>query len=706
MRIFTWISGSISLLTLVYPWSVCSVTWAKPVDLSLNPVSQTSTQAPDAQATKPLKAGVVLDQTIQANSLHIYQVSLKAGQYLKVVAEQRGVDVMLRLVSPDGTLLAESDSPNSTEGQEPISVIATVPGIYRIEVRPIEPDTSGQYRIRVAALQEATTTDQKNITAERAFMEAYLNLEDKSRQGALVKYLEALQIFQADGSRYQESLTLSQIGGTYWHLGEYLKAVSFYQQALAVFRELGDSKEEIETLNTISEIYLDYLKDYNKAIEFYQQEVLKTVRRLGDRKQEEALFRRIGETYDKYLEDYPKAIASYKKSLKIYEQLGDRENIDNLFALLIYTRSLMSIRDDSDACFTDKSNSTSVNTATSASVPLIPTTQVRVDNLKENVLVNEIIIKGVEEQLKATVIKVVKTKVGQIASKGQLQQDADAISNLGIFSNVQVFSEDTPSRTNIIFLVKPYPNLGKIRFSIGFLSGIVCASAQSVIQASSETLFDKPINIFRLNDILKERNTSLKQPDNQFDSHRLRRVLDESNTSIKQPDDPLDFHTPGELILQSVDENGTATIGLIGNVIENVYRCVDETVVRRVFGNNSSKILESHKAAAYFCYSDPGFSQQFGVSSGERWSFGAEKKIIKKAEELHNQVNIIASDRNIGLIPGSEPGKSLLLIELDQTLRKSDWSNAIATFNQAEKLNEQGTVNSSIQAISKYQEAV
>jgi CHAT domain-containing protein len=694
------------LVTLVYTWSVCSVAWAKPVESSLNSVSQNSTQAPDAQAIKPLKTGVVLNQTIQANSVHIYEVSLQAGQYLKVIAEQRGVDVMLRLFSPDGTLLAESDSPNSTEGQEPISVIATVPGSYRIEVRPIQPDTSGQYRIRVAALQEATTTDQKNITAERAFMEAYLNLKDKSRQGALVKYLEALQIFQADGSRYQESLTLSQIGWTYWHLGEYLKAVSFYQQALAVFRELGDSKEEIETLNTISEIYLDYLKDYNKAIEFHQQEVLKTVRRLGDRKQEAALFRQIGETYDKYLEDYSKAIASYKKSLEIYEQLGDRENIDNLYALLRRARELMSLHDDSDACFTDKSNSTSVNTVTSASLSLIPSTQVRVNNLKENVLVNEIIIKGVEEQLKATIIKVVKTKVGQIASKGQLQQDAGAISNLGIFSNVQVFSEDTHSGTSIIFLVKPYPNLEKIRFSIGFFSGGICASAQSVIQGLSATLFDKPINVFRLNDVLKEINTSLKQPGTQFNSHRSRRALHESNTSIKQPNDPLDFHTPGELILQSVDENGTATIGLIGNVIENVYRCVDETVVRRVFGNSSSKILESHKAAAYFCYLDPGFSQQFGVSSGERWSFEVGGKIVKKANELDSQVNIIASGRNIGLIPGSEPGKSLLLIQLDQTLRKADWSNAVATFDLAEKLNEQGTVNSSIQAISKYQEAV
>src|SRR5262245_3710740 len=50
---------------------------------------------------------------------HAYRVILTAEQYAYVVVDQRGIDVAVKVVDPDGRQLTEVDSPNGKEGPEP-----------------------------------------------------------------------------------------------------------------------------------------------------------------------------------------------------------------------------------------------------------------------------------------------------------------------------------------------------------------------------------------------------------------------------------------------------------------------------------------------------------------------------------------------------------------------------------------------------------
>src|SRR3982751_103132 len=45
-----------------------------------------------------------------------YEVALQTGQYVHLVADQRGIDVTLRLKAPDGTTVLEVDSPTGKTG--------------------------------------------------------------------------------------------------------------------------------------------------------------------------------------------------------------------------------------------------------------------------------------------------------------------------------------------------------------------------------------------------------------------------------------------------------------------------------------------------------------------------------------------------------------------------------------------------------------
>ena len=87
--------------------------------------------------------------------------------------------------------------------------------------------------------------------------------------------------------------------------GQLKEAAQFYQQALAIYREIGDRSEIANSLNHLGFAYKS-IGQYQQAIEYYQQEL--TLRReLGDRRQEGYSLTNLGITYGS-LGQYHKAI--------------------------------------------------------------------------------------------------------------------------------------------------------------------------------------------------------------------------------------------------------------------------------------------------------------------------------------------------------------------------------------------------------------
>ncbi|MDW8167796.1 MAG: tetratricopeptide repeat protein [Acidobacteriota bacterium] len=71
------------------------------------------------------------------------------------------------------------------------------------------------------------------------------------RQKALEYLNQALPIFRAVGNQAGEATTLTGIGRVYAALGERQKALEYYNQALAIHRAVGDRVMEATTLNNI-----------------------------------------------------------------------------------------------------------------------------------------------------------------------------------------------------------------------------------------------------------------------------------------------------------------------------------------------------------------------------------------------------------------------------------------------------------------------
>src|ERR1700694_4010192 len=137
----------------------------------------------NAQTDQPqLSLGSIIERTMTSTDAHTFTVNLTQGQFLKVVVDQRGVDVVIRISSPDGKVIGSFDSPNGASGPELVEVVTDSSGSHRIDVIPFSQPgrspSSGKYELKVVELREATQKEFEQSKAQRGLFRKALGLLD------------------------------------------------------------------------------------------------------------------------------------------------------------------------------------------------------------------------------------------------------------------------------------------------------------------------------------------------------------------------------------------------------------------------------------------------------------------------------------------------------------------------------------------------
>ncbi|MBO3457864.1 CHAT domain-containing tetratricopeptide repeat protein [Aetokthonos hydrillicola] len=176
--------------------------------------------------------------------------------------------------------------------------------------------------------QKAGTTQQggDSATAEQTFQEGlqfYKQGTPESLRKAIVKWLEALQLFERLNDKANQALTLTGIGKVYSNLGDLQKALTYYNQALPLFHALGDKSGEARTLNNIGSVYSDS-GDLQKALTYYNQ-ALPLFRAVGNKSGEGTTLNNIGLVYSN-LGDNQKALTYYNQALPLIRAAGDKSD--------------------------------------------------------------------------------------------------------------------------------------------------------------------------------------------------------------------------------------------------------------------------------------------------------------------------------------------------------------------------------------------
>ena len=278
--------------------------------------------------TTPVVVGQTVARELRGGEQHVYLVTLSAGQYARVVVEQKGIDVELGLSAGDGKRLLEVDNNLSgTRGMEVISLVAEVGGAYLFDVRSLEKEaTAGRYEFRIDELRPATDADRTRVAAERSYV-AGAKLQGErtsdSRRKAIDRYGEALRLMREAGDRRGEAMTLTNIGSLHNLLSEPRKAIEPLAQALTLWRAIGDRHLEAITHTINGRIHFA-LGDPQKGLESYLL-ALPVMHAVGDQSGEATTFNQIGTVY-KLFGEPQKALDHFAQALPLYRAVGDRRN--------------------------------------------------------------------------------------------------------------------------------------------------------------------------------------------------------------------------------------------------------------------------------------------------------------------------------------------------------------------------------------------
>ncbi len=285
-----------------------------------------SSPAPSGEDAQALEPGRSIEREISSGQSHAYRIALDPGKRLRVHVEQRGIDLTVALLAPDGKTIAESRSDNGNFGPEIVSFVANEPVEIRLEVRAPEWEApSGRYEVKIADLRTATEQDRKRVDAERAFAEG-MRL---ARQGAaesirqsLVKYEAALQIYKSLGDRGGEAASFRKIGQVYDLASEMRKSLDAFNQALRLYQSLGDRGGEAAALNNVGWIHYQ-IGERRKALDCFDR-ALSISSEAGDRLVESVTLRNLGAVYNAQGEKQ-KALTYYDHALRLTRVVGPRE---------------------------------------------------------------------------------------------------------------------------------------------------------------------------------------------------------------------------------------------------------------------------------------------------------------------------------------------------------------------------------------------
>jgi len=139
---------------------------------------------------------------------------------------------------------------------------------------------------------------------------------------ALNYYNQAISIFRAIGERDQEAYSLNQIALTYQDMGEMQKSLEAYKQSLAILNSIGNRAREGVTLNNIGNTYTN-IGEYEKALDAFTQALLVS-RDIENRWLEAKALSNIGGIY-RILGETQKALDYYNQALSLHETVGDKE---------------------------------------------------------------------------------------------------------------------------------------------------------------------------------------------------------------------------------------------------------------------------------------------------------------------------------------------------------------------------------------------
>lgn len=158
--------------------------------------------------------GTALHNRILPGGAHTFRIVLESGDFLHAIVDQLGADVEVTLSDPNDATLLDVDSPNGNRGAEKIWFRADRSGTYRLRIM-CESDC-GEYELTIPEIAHDPTSEDISAAQAAAVFDQAESIRragtPAQQEEALVLYDQAIALWRELGEREQEILTLRRKG--------------------------------------------------------------------------------------------------------------------------------------------------------------------------------------------------------------------------------------------------------------------------------------------------------------------------------------------------------------------------------------------------------------------------------------------------------------------------------------------------------------
>jgi tetratricopeptide (TPR) repeat protein len=301
----------------------------------------------DADA-RHLDPGMVIERELGGGQVHSYTIPASPEQFLRVVVDQRGIDVSATFCAPDGKQIVKVDRPNGATGPEAVSILPNQAGAFILQVKSLERAAPvARYQVRIAEQRNQESGDDIRIETEKAISEGE---EHRSRgkidalRAAVEKFDLATALWHSLNEPYEEALALYGSGWSHSEIGshgmvkfpipvhrlrwnyesriEHQAAIDSFTRSLALMGQLGDGHGQAIAHAGLAwpQLYLNLNKE---ALESFES-AHRLFHDAGNMRGEAITLYGIGWVHAIRGED-AKAVANFLKSLPLRQASKDRK---------------------------------------------------------------------------------------------------------------------------------------------------------------------------------------------------------------------------------------------------------------------------------------------------------------------------------------------------------------------------------------------
>ncbi|HEU4499233.1 MAG TPA: erythromycin esterase family protein, partial [Sphingomicrobium sp.] len=225
-----------------------------------------SVLAASGQDRQGLTEGASFEEAIAVGEAKTYSVALRSGDTVLVRVRQFGVDLVIDVIDPSGTVIDSVDSPTGRTGDELLEIQAAAAGTYLLRIRPYDDkEPSGRYAVSYVSREDRVQSIKKTQDAIDWLSRRSLGLEPTGALGpsfpqeklpAALKGARVVGLGEAThGSREFGDLRLSLTRALVEHSGFRIVAIEASESRLAALApyingQVGNGPEVRQRIET------------------------------------------------------------------------------------------------------------------------------------------------------------------------------------------------------------------------------------------------------------------------------------------------------------------------------------------------------------------------------------------------------------------------------------------------------------------------